>query len=49
VIGGHEARAVDDLGDGSVDPPVLDVQPLSVEGSGIGPSVEELSKIKLMK
>ena len=29
MTGGDEARAVDDPGKGSVDPSVLDVQPLS--------------------
>ena len=49
VTGGDEARAMDDPGERSVDPPVLDVQSLSVEGSSIGTSVKELSKIKLMR
>ncbi|KAJ8430891.1 hypothetical protein Cgig2_003884 [Carnegiea gigantea] len=49
VTGGDEARAMDDPGEGSVDPPILDVQPLSVEGQASAPSVEELSKIKLTK
>ncbi|KAJ8434761.1 hypothetical protein Cgig2_019686 [Carnegiea gigantea] len=49
VIGADEPRAVDDPSERSMDLPVLDVQALSVEGSGIGPSVEELSMIKLTK
>ncbi|KAJ8424262.1 LOW QUALITY PROTEIN: hypothetical protein Cgig2_019207 [Carnegiea gigantea] len=49
VTGADEAPAVDDPAEGSVDPPILDVQPLSVEGSSISPSVEELNKFKLMK
>ncbi|KAJ8425387.1 hypothetical protein Cgig2_018476 [Carnegiea gigantea] len=32
VTGADKPRAVDNLGEGSVDPPVLDMQPLSVEG-----------------
>ncbi|KAJ8432413.1 LOW QUALITY PROTEIN: hypothetical protein Cgig2_013827 [Carnegiea gigantea] len=49
VTGVDEPHAVDEPSEGSVDPPVLNVQPLLVEGSGIGPSMEELNKIKLTK
>ena len=49
VIGGDEACAVDNPDERSVDLLVLNVQPLLVEGSGISPGVEELSKIKLTK
>ena len=49
MTGPDEPHAADDLGEGSGHPYVLDVQPLAVEGSGIGPSVKELNKLKLMK
>ncbi|KAJ8449610.1 hypothetical protein Cgig2_005632 [Carnegiea gigantea] len=49
VTGTNEPAAMDDPAEGSVDPPILDMQPLSVEGSGIDPSVEELNKMKLTK
>ncbi|KAJ8430528.1 hypothetical protein Cgig2_012927 [Carnegiea gigantea] len=49
VTSADEPPAVDDPSEGSVDPPILDVQPLSVEGLGIGPSVEKLNKMKLTK
>jgi len=49
MIGAGEPHAANDPGEGSVYPSVLDVQPLSVEGSGIGPSVQELNKLKLTK
>ncbi|KAJ8427794.1 hypothetical protein Cgig2_032853 [Carnegiea gigantea] len=39
--------AVGDPCEGSAHPSVLDMQPLSVAGSGIRPSVEELHKLKL--
>ncbi|KAJ8427980.1 hypothetical protein Cgig2_017467 [Carnegiea gigantea] len=45
MTGADEPRTTDDLGEGSVHPSILDVQPLSVEGSDIGPSVEELNKL----
>ena len=47
MMGADEPRATNDPGEGNVHPSVLDVQPLLVEGSGIGPSVEELNKLKL--
>ncbi|KAJ8435706.1 hypothetical protein Cgig2_002663 [Carnegiea gigantea] len=49
MTGADEACAVDDPGERSVHSSTLDVHPLLVEGSGIGPSVEELNKLKLMK
>jgi len=49
MMGVDEPRATNDPGEGNVHPSVLDVQPLSVEGSGIDPSVEELNKLKLIK
>ncbi|KAJ8427145.1 hypothetical protein Cgig2_005203 [Carnegiea gigantea] len=49
MTGADEPCAADDPGERSVHPSVLDVRPLSVEGSGIGPSVEELKKLKLTK
>ena len=49
MAGAEEPRAADDPGEGSVHPSVLDVQQLSVEGLGIGSSVEELNKLKLTK
>ncbi|KAJ8429583.1 hypothetical protein Cgig2_023789 [Carnegiea gigantea] len=49
MTGANEPRAANDPGEGSVHPSVFDVQPLSVEGSGIGPSTEELNKLKLTK
>ncbi|KAJ8434227.1 LOW QUALITY PROTEIN: hypothetical protein Cgig2_005906 [Carnegiea gigantea] len=49
VTAADEPRAVDDPGERSVDPPDLSIQPLSVEGSSICPSVEDLNKIKLTK
>ncbi|KAJ8442944.1 hypothetical protein Cgig2_019517 [Carnegiea gigantea] len=49
MTGVDEPRAANDPDEGSVHPSVLNVQPLSVEGSGIGPSVEELNKLKLTK
>jgi len=47
--GADKPRATGDPCEGSVHPSALDMQPLSVEGSGIGPSVEELNKLKLTK
>ncbi|KAJ8443110.1 hypothetical protein Cgig2_030878 [Carnegiea gigantea] len=49
MTGADEPRAADDPGEGSVHPSVFDLQPISVERSGIGPSVEELNKLKLTK
>ncbi|KAJ8429596.1 hypothetical protein Cgig2_008826 [Carnegiea gigantea] len=42
VTGADEPPVVDDPAEGSVDLPVLDVQPLKVEGLGISPSVGRL-------
>jgi len=49
MMGADTPRAAGDSCEGSIHPSVLDVQPLSVEGLGIGPSVEELNKLKLTK
>ncbi|KAJ8435883.1 hypothetical protein Cgig2_010916 [Carnegiea gigantea] len=49
MIGANKPRAAGDPCEGNVHPFVVDVQPLSVEGSGIGSSVEELNKLKLTK
>jgi len=47
MTGADKPCAIGDACEGSVHPSVLNVQPLSVEGSGIGPSVEELNNLKL--
>ncbi|KAJ8432869.1 hypothetical protein Cgig2_033874 [Carnegiea gigantea] len=49
MTGVDEPCVANDHGEGSMYPSILDVQLLSVEGSGIAPSVEELNKLKLTK
>ena len=49
MMGADKPRAAGDPCEGSVHPSVLDVQPIFVEESGIGPSVEEMNKLKLTK
>jgi len=49
MTGADKPRASGDPYEGTVHLFVVDVQPISVGGSGIRPSVEELNKLKLMK
>ena len=49
MTGADKPRAAGDPCEGSMHPFIVDMQPFSVEGSGIGSSVEELNKLKLTK